>query len=75
MDANDVEIPADLDAYIEDQICMRIPLSNCWYEKKLGDTIAKTAHTFGRMVDRGAHAIGLKSQVEKKLQGCTTCGS
>src|SRR5262249_41666159 len=74
MHSNNYEIPNNLEALIEDQICMRQPADRCWYENKTGDQLAKAIHTVARGIDAAAASIGIKSGFQQRARGCSRCG-
>lgn len=72
MAANNIKIPEDLEALIEDQICHRQPPGMCWQQS--GDKVAKVIHKMANVVDKAASALGFQSSLEKKARGCKKCG-
>ena len=74
MSANNVKPPLNLEDYIEDQICGRVPKGKCYYEAKAGDMVSATIHTFARTADSVASSLGIKTSLEKKARGCSSCG-
>ncbi len=73
MAANNVKIPENLADLVEDQICTRQPPNACYYENKSGDQLAKTIHTFARVIDSTAQKLGIESNLEHKARSCTKC--
>ena len=73
MKNNNVQIPSNLAALIEDQVCTRQPKGKCYYEKKAGDLLSAAIHTFARTADATASALGFNTQLEKKARGCGRC--
>lgn len=67
--SNSIEIPPNLPAIIEDQICMRQPPGRCWYEKKTGDQISRVIHSAASIVDKV-----FKTKIEPRVRGCRGCG-
>lgn len=74
MRTNSVAIPENLQAYIEDYLCAYMPKGKCIYENKLGDNIARVAHTFAGGVDSTLARIGIKTNLLKAAQQCVKCG-
>lgn len=66
MRSNGVEVPADLEQIIEDQICERQPADRCW--TGAGDHVATAIHTAARVVDKV-----FKTNLERKAKGCLSC--
>lgn len=66
--ANDLLIPNDLGQQIEDQICSRLPASNCW--QGAGDWAAK-------VIQAGAGAVDfvMGTQLKAAAKACGSCGS
>ncbi len=66
------EVPDNLNALIEDQICQRLPAGSCWLGA--GDVTANVIHSVARVADRAAKVMGIKSpELEKKAKGCSSC--
>lgn len=66
MQANKVEIPANLEELIEDQICSRQPEGYCWKGKGLGDIVAGGIQAVAGAVDVTVKAVTGKSPELKK---------
>lgn len=73
MKANGIAIPENLEAIIEDQICMKQPKGRCLYDQGLGDTIAKNVHVFAGGIDATMAKMGVKTQLEKRARECSGC--
>ena len=73
MRINGLEVPKNLDAWIEDQLCTRQPAGKCTYDESLGDRITVGIHAAARVVDIAANAVGLKTELEKKARICIGC--
>lgn len=73
MKVNGFEVPDNIDAWVEDQICTRQPPGKCIYDDGLGDQITKGIHAVARVADSVANAIGLKPELEKKARTCLGC--
>lgn len=62
----------DVRADVEDQICGRVPVGECWsqgYGDKVHKAIRRTLH----VVDGVAGAMGASPKLEKKASGCSGC--
>jgi C1A family cysteine protease len=75
MENNNVVPPDNLDEWVEDFMCQRLPKSKCYYTKGIGDGISQVIHKFASIADKSAKALGVKSSLEKKARGCSSCGS
>lgn len=77
MSNNNVQAPPrdQLEALVEDQICMRQAPDKCWYENKVGDNISKAIHTFLGGVDKVAKVLGVNTKLERAARGCGGCGN
>ena len=73
MARNNFAIPENLGAWVEDQICSRMPPGKCFYESKAGDAVAKITHTAASLGDKAAKALGFTTNLEKKARGCSAC--
>jgi hypothetical protein len=67
--SNGYAVPDSLRDYIEDIICQSQPPGKCYYQKKLGDTIALIAHKTAHAVDAVLH-----TNLEQKARECGGCG-
>lgn len=65
---NNVPVPLDLEAQIQDWICSNSN-SPCWYSDGLGDKIAGTIHAVTKVVDRV-----FKTNITGAAKGCKSCG-
>lgn len=63
-----IEVPTNLRAMIEDQICSRQPAGKCYYTKGLGDIVSQAIHLGARAIDKT-----LGTGLEKKARGCGGC--
>jgi hypothetical protein len=66
--SNGVELPANIEQMVEDQICQRQPSDRCWYSDGLGDKIAQAIHTVAAATDKV-----FKTQLERKARKCRNC--
>jgi hypothetical protein len=66
--SNNIELPANIEEMVEDQICQRQPSDRCWYVDGLGDKIAKAIHTVAAVTDKV-----LKTKLEQKAKICPSC--
>jgi hypothetical protein len=66
--SNNIELPANIEAMVEDQICQRQPSDRCWYSDGLGDKIAQVIHTVAKTTDK---VLGTK--LEQKAKICPSC--
>jgi len=75
MSANGVSIPPNLQDYVEDYICQKLPPKMCFYENKSGDQISKYIHIFAGGIDAAAASIGVKTNLEHRARRCRGCGN
>jgi len=66
--SNGIEVPANIEQMVEDQICQRQPSDRCWYSDGLGDRLAQVIHTVAKTTDK---VLGAK--LEHKARGCSSC--
>jgi hypothetical protein len=66
--SNGIELPSNIKAMVEDQICQRQPSDRCWYSDGLGDKIAQAIHTVAAVTDKV-----LRTQLERKARRCRNC--
>lgn len=65
-----IDIPENLRALIEDQICTRQPPGKCYYTKGLGDMMSQVIHVGARAIDKV-----LKTGLEGKARRCGKCAA